>query len=86
MLLDEEEAEELVVRSRHRYEPGRGDGEEKQQAGCDVQPPQSLPVALDQDVECESARRQHDSDQPLGEHRRRHKLLVRALNRGPGVR
>src|SRR6266480_4817566 len=68
MLLDEEEAQELVVGERNRDEPGCGDREKQRASGENLHFSKQCPVALDQDIESERRQRQHDADQSLAQH------------------
>src|SRR6266850_3378354 len=68
MLLDEEEAQELVVGERDRDEPGCGDREKQRASGENLHFSKQCPVALDQDVESHGRQRQHDADQSLAQH------------------
>ena len=68
MLLDEEEAQELVVGERDRDEPGCGDREKQRASGENLHFSKQCPVALDQDIESERRQRQHDADQSLAQH------------------
>src|SRR5438094_6503320 len=65
MLLEEEEAQELVVGERDRDEPGSRDHEEKDRSGNDAHLTDQAPVALDQDIKSDGRQRQHDADQSL---------------------
>src|SRR5256885_15470929 len=65
MLLDEEEAQELVVGERDRDEPGSRDHEEKDRSGNNAHLTDQAPVALDQYVKGDCAERQDDPDQSL---------------------
>src|SRR2546428_11865697 len=69
MLLDEEEAQELVVGERDRDEPGRRDHEEKNRSGNDAHLTDQAPVSLDQYVKSNRALRQDNHHQSLAHYR-----------------
>src|SRR6266480_653066 len=68
MLLDEEEAKELVVGERDRDEPGRGDREKQRDTRKNPHFSKQSPVAFDQYVKSNRANRQDNPDQSLAQH------------------
>src|SRR5437870_13592736 len=68
MLLDEEEAQELVVGERDRDEPGCGDREKQRASGENLHFSKQCPVALDRDIESDGRQRPHDAKQSLAQH------------------
>lgn len=73
LLDDEEEIEELGVALLDQHEPRRDDREEDHEAAHQVQPLPQRPVAGDQRIQHQHRAGQDQADEPLGQHRERHR-------------